>query len=161
MKSTFLLLTLLGFAALTGCTADDLAGPDAATIDDTAAPALTSPDETARTSRPSSLMGAWRASDRAGSITLFLDEPDSPSSSDPSAAQSFSGKGIVSSPFEAPFAVSVDGEQERRVVVFALTNARGEPIAKVEGTISTNFAQIKVVLIDESGQQRDLVFDRI
>lgn len=157
MKTYLLLFTLLGFTALTGCSADDLAGPDALAND----PLVQhTPDETVRTSRPLSLAGAWRASDRLGSITLFLDEPDTPPSSDPSAAQPFSGKGIVSGLLEAPFTVSVDGEHKDRAVAFALTDARGTSIAKAEGVIATDAASIKVVLVNEHGQQRDLVFER-
>lgn len=157
MKTYLLLFALLGFTALTGCSADDLAGPDAAATD--AALARASQDD-ARTSRPLSLMGAWRASDRLGTITLFLTEPDTQPPSAPSAAQPISGKGIVSGLLEAPFAVSVEGERKDTNIAFVLTDAQGDPIVKADGAIATDASTIKVVSIDRSGQQRHLVFER-
>ena len=122
MKTYLLLFTLLGFAALTGCSADDLAGPD--TDDDNALAQASHED--ARTSRPLSLQGAWRASDRLGGITLFLDESTPEPPSDPSAEQSFEGKGIVSGLLEAPFAVLVEGKYENDSIAFAISNAQGK-----------------------------------
>jgi hypothetical protein len=157
MKTYLLLFALLGFTPLTGCSADDLAGPDAA-IDGPAILAQAPHDEAARTSRPPSLVGAWRASDRLGSITLFLDEPNTQPPS--GAVQTFSGKGVISGLLEAPFAVLVEGKYEGHIVAFVLTDTRGKFIAKAEGKIDTDFSLIKAVLINEAGQQRDLMFER-
>jgi hypothetical protein len=157
MKTYLLLFTLLGFAALTGCSADDLAGPDAA---DDNAPGQAS-HEDARTSRPLSLQGAWRASDRLGGITLFLDESTPEPPSDPSAEQSFEGKGIVSGLLEAPFAVLVEGKYENDSIAFAISNAQGKAIAKAQGQIVDDFSQIKVALVDRADSERVLVFDRL
>lgn len=158
MKTYLLLFALLGFTALTGCSADDLAGPDAL-ADDPAAFAPTF-QETLRTSRPLSLAGAWRASDHLGSITLFLDEPATQPSETPSASQPLSGKGIVSGLLEAPFAVSVKGAHKSRAITFALIDARGTRIAEADGVIATDASAIKVVLVNEARQQRELLFER-
>jgi hypothetical protein len=159
MKSYLLLLALFGFAALTGCTADDLAGPDVV-ADDPVPLAQSSHDDLDHTRRPASLMGAWRATDPLGSITLFLDEDDVPSTSGPVMAQPFGGKGIVSDRADAPIAVLLEGQYKGRAIAFTLSDERGETIAKAKGSISTDFLLIKVVLLDAEGNERHLVFDR-
>lgn len=159
MKTYLLLLAFLGFTALTGCSADDLAGPDTA-ADEPIGSAQTLQDEAVRSSRPLSLAGAWRTSDRLGSITLFIDEARMVPSTSPSAAQTFEGKGIISGLLEAPMAVSVEGQYKERTITFSLTSARGETIAKAQGEIARDFSLIKVVLLDASGNERELVFDR-
>lgn len=158
MKSYLLLFVLLGFAALTGCSADDLAGPEAV-ADDPLSAAQMSHDEFDHTRQAASLVGAWRASDRLGSVTLFIDEPNlQPSSSE---ARTFIGKGFIRGSIKAPFAVLIEGKHEGNAVVFVLEDTRGEPIAKAKGEISVDFLRIKVVLIDQFDQERELVFDRL
>ena len=159
MKPYLLLLILFGFAALTGCSADDLAGPDAvASAPPTAAQAVHDDLGTAR--RLASLVGAWRASGSLGSITLFLSESEPAPTSGPVAAQTFSGKGLISNRGDALVVVLIEGQYKGQTIAFTLSDEMGETIAKAQGSISTDFSLIKVVLLDAEGNERSLVFDR-
>lgn len=163
MKTTLTFLTLLGLVVLTGCSADDLTGPDAdapftqATADSDQA-ARSEASFTAATFSPA---GAWRASDASGSIILFLDELGASPDASPNAAGALEGKGVVSDGLNKPFAVTVEGEFEVHDIAFTLSDDGGTAILKAEGSISRDFSLIKVVLYDGTDQERELTFERI
>lgn len=149
MKYVPAALALLLFA---GCSADDLAGPALA-------------PEGARATTPSdeatlSLAGAWRASDRLGSLTLFIEEVPVPGSSTPRASVALRGKGLVSGHLEAPFAVSVKGSRSGLEAFLLLTDARGATVGKGHGLAADDLSSIKLVLEDAAGQERRLNFER-
>lgn len=168
MKIYLTLFTLLGLVALTGCSADDLTGPDAAgpvaaqTVSPESAPAaradhsLSAPDVLSF-----SVTGAWRASDEAGTITLFIDELGPPPESSPSAGGPLGGKGIVSDLISEPLAVSVEGKYQVRDIAFTLSKENSGAIAKAEGKLSRDFRSMKVILIDGEGNSRPLTFERL
>lgn len=158
MKAHLLLLALLTSAALTGCSADDLAGPDAAE-GDAVVLSQASSDEARR---PALLAGTWRAADSFGSVTLFLDEtaPQPPPTPGPVQAKPFEGKGVLSRLPDEPVAVLIEGSYRGTTIDFALTDTREMTVAKARGEISRDFSLIKVLLIDDAGDTRELVFER-
>lgn len=159
---TYLVLSLLGLVVLTGCSADDLAGPDTASDAPLEAPlgARSDSDRAAPSASLFSVTGAWRASDDLGTITLFLDELGAAPDSSPSAAGDFGGKGIISGLRYAPANVTVEGRYAGRDISFTISDAHGSTIAKASGLIARDFSAIKVVLIDGTEQERTLLFER-
>lgn len=158
MKVYLSLFTLLGLFALTGCTADDLAGPDAASD---ALPAAQATRSDTLPSAPDafSVAGTWQASDDMGSITLFIDDLGPAPDTRPSAAASIEGKGVVTGLIRTPVVVTVEGKYELRDIAFTIRDAGGT-IAKAEGVISDDFSLIKVILYDKNDRERPLTFVR-
>jgi hypothetical protein len=156
MKTILSLFTLLGIFALTGCSADDLAGPDAASDAPLAGAARA---DKASAAEVFSVAGTWQASDESGSITLFIDELGPPPQGSLSAAGSIEGKGVITDLARDPIAVTVEGKYEVRDIAFTIDHAR-RTIAKAEGEISRDFSFIKVILYEGNDRDRTLIFER-
>lgn len=162
MKIVSFLLPL-ALITLAGCSADDLTGPDAATD----AVPLAAQAPTNDTARPDfaaetfSILGTWRASDRIGTITLFIDAADAPVLGTSRATVALEGKGIVNDVLSRPLAVLLEGEYQRHSIEIALLDPSGDTLAKGQGTFSTDRTAFKVVLIYNDGKQRPLEFTRL
>lgn len=160
MKTYFALFTFLGLVTLTGCSADDLTGPDAdASLAFTqAAHSDTAP--AAPSAEAFSVTGRWQASDASNSITLFLDDLGGAPDSRPSAAGAFEGKGVVSDLIREPLIVTVEGRYDGHEVSFTISDTHGGTVAKAQGLIARDFSAIKVILNDGSERERPLTFER-
>ncbi len=155
-------LFIVALTMLAGCSADDLAGPDAAT-DGVSLTAQAHPTDTARpvASAPFSITGAWRAADRLGTITIFFNEDAPPILGTASASARVDGKGIISGVQREPVAVLVEGVYQRRSIEIALLDPSGTTLAKGQGSFSADRSVFKMVLLYESGLERPLEFHRL
>lgn len=159
MKTNLTLLTLLGLLALTGCSADDLAGPDAVSDAPLAQAGRSDTAPSAPDAEVLSVAGTWQAADDAGSITLFIDELGPPPNASIDAARQIDGQGVVTGSVRTPIVVTVDGTFDARAIAFTISDDRGA-IAKAEGVISRDFSLLKVILYDGSDRERPLTFER-
>lgn len=153
---------LLALVMLAGCSADGLTGPDTFTAD--APLSVDAPgDDAARAPAPAfPITGAWRASDRLGTITLFLDASAVPVFGKADTKADIGGKGLVTNRFQRePIVVLVEGKHQRLNLELALLGESGEPLAKGRGRFSADFTEFKLVLLYDDGWERTLEFSRI
>lgn len=159
---------LIALLALTGCSADDLAGPDRATdpaaLESRSASAQfqsggAALDDFTAESFPAD--GAWQASDRRGTVTLFLSRATVPVPITSRRPIPIEGKGIFRSDVNRPLSVSLEGEYRLRTIALTLFTPDGETLAKGEGLFSTDLSAFKVVLTYPDGRQRALEFNRL
>ncbi len=174
------LLALAGFLTLTGCTADDLAGPeldsprDAFPMGTYADPPSLEDEDPEVVVEPPTFFAAWEGADEAEGYYLSFEVDKIAgrgTSAAPAQGLSFGGSGTCSS-FGSGFDIgtsqqcvvqygtlSTDGE-----VSFQVQDTAGTLIAHVRGTVDASVTTIQATISDSVGEgdarDRNIVFSR-